>query len=285
MTSQNSSTPTWWELLLYTTQENADTETLGMLLMEGGAEVVNHLSTTELQVFVPEAEKEIVLSIAQDHLLTLERQKPVEETNWIQTCEELLEPQVLGELHIIPVKNVTTTVDLTVPANIYIIPGTGFGTGHHESTKNPLLLLQHPRLVSGKPLRVLDMGIGSGILSIAAVKLYGSTAYGTDIDPLALDNARENIRLNGVEKEIELVQEELPQKGSFDLIMANIYAEVLCRNETYFHSLLNAHGHLIMSGIMPSLLGDVKESYSEERWELHLQLDKGEWCSLLLSKK
>lgn len=273
---------TWWELLFKDNGHLFDSESHGLLLMEGGAEVVNHLSEDHLQVFVLESEKNHLLRLAEDQGLTLLEEKKVRERNWVQTCEDLLVPEKIENLTIVPVTDVTTRA---ANSDILIVPGSGFGTGHHESTKNALVLLQHPLVAASAPRRVLDVGTGSGILSIAVAKLYGADAYGTDIDPLALQNARENIRLNEVEDKIQLVQEELPAEEGFDLVLANIYAEILCRFEPKIHQLLRPHGYLIVSGIMPSLLHEVRKGYSEERWELHVQLDKGEWCTLLLSRR
>ncbi len=104
--------------------------------------------------------------------------------------------------------------------DVVISPGSGFGTGEHPTTCGML------RLLSGLSLsrkRVLDVGCGSGILSIAAAKLGAKSALALDIDPLAISNARENLVLNAVEDRVTLVNgTPCCLRGGFDVVLANI---------------------------------------------------------------
>lgn len=110
---------------------------------------------------------------------------------------------------------------------ITIDPKMAFGTGGHESTRLCLRALEK-FLVPGDSC--LDLGVGSGILSIAALKLGAADVTALDVDPQALENARENLEVNGLEDEaVTLRQGSLDKAGSrkFDLIMANIQSSVL----------------------------------------------------------
>ena len=109
---------------------------------------------------------------------------------------------------------------------IWLDPGMAFGTGTHPSTQLILRLLErmlHPGDV------MLDVGTGSGILAIAAVKLGASRVIATDIDPEAVRTAEENARLNQVREKLTLLVDSTPKAGTYPLVAANILADVIAR--------------------------------------------------------
>jgi len=109
---------------------------------------------------------------------------------------------------------------------IKLDPGMAFGTGTHPSTQLILRLLErmlHPGDV------MLDVGTGSGILAIAAVKLGASRVIATDIDPEAVRTAEENARLNQVREKLTLLVDSAPKAGTYPLVAANILADVIAR--------------------------------------------------------
>jgi ribosomal protein L11 methyltransferase len=143
---------------------------------------------------------------------------------------------------------------------IRLNPGAGFGTGTHETTQLALGAIGMLKDLSGKT--VLDFGSGSGILSLAAAVL-GAQVDGVEIDPLAVDNARENLKLNldlfanRVRFELELHE---PSK-KYDVIIANILRPVLVANAKKLVERLKPKGCLILSGIIETDLPHIFKAY------------------------
>ncbi len=139
---------------------------------------------------------------------------------------------------------------------ISIPPDMAFGTGHHATTATMLRFLDDAARKlrkQGQPWTVADLGCGSGILAIAAVKLGAKSVWGCDFDPLAVKVAKENITRNGVEKEARFVCKDIlewtPPK-QWDVVIANIFVDVL---EAAFPQIIAAvkpGGVIMVSGIL-----------------------------------
>lgn len=132
---------------------------------------------------------------------------------------------------------------------IIIEPKMSFGTGHHSTTALMLAtILEHKEQIKGK--RVLDMGCGTGILSIMVAKTGAKEVVGIDIDEWAYNNAMENMKNNGIDQvtirigDAALLADEQP----FDIILANINRNILLNDMPHYISRLNAGGYLMMSG-------------------------------------
>ena len=144
---------------------------------------------------------------------------------------------------------------------IVIDPSTGFGTGHHETTRLCLGLLQEVDLTGG---RVIDAGTGSGVLAIAAARLGAREVVALDDDPDALENAAGNLTLNGVADTVSLVRTDLTQ---FDarparVVTANLTGAGLQRLATALSALVANGGALIVSGFAPDESADVVGAFS-----------------------
>jgi ribosomal protein L11 methyltransferase len=137
---------------------------------------------------------------------------------------------------------------------IIIAPSTGFGTGHHATTRLCLELLQTLELRSK---RVIDVGTGSGVLAIAAAKLGASDVVALDNDPDALRNARDNVERNDVD--IQVLEADLAGIGlpPADVVLANLTSAVLQRFAASLRRLVTPGGVLIASGFSPDDLDDV----------------------------
>ncbi len=144
------------------------------------------------------------------------------------------------------------------PIFIVIDPSMGFGTGHHQTTRLCLSLLQSLE-ISGR--RLIDVGTGSGVLAIAAAKLGARSVTAMDNDPDALQNARENVERNAVT--VEIVQAELTAftAAPADVVVANLTAAVLRQHASTLCRLAARHGVLIVSGFSPEELSDVIASF------------------------
>jgi ribosomal protein L11 methyltransferase len=130
---------------------------------------------------------------------------------------------------------------------IVIQPSMGFGTGHHASTRLCLLALQRLDL-SGR--WVLDLGTGSGILAIAAVRLGASHAVGLDTDPDALACARENLERNGIRSAVDLQLRDFREVSRIGapVVVANLTGGLLTRCAGQLTTLVGPAGYLIASG-------------------------------------
>ena len=140
---------------------------------------------------------------------------------------------------------------------IRLDPGMAFGTGTHETTA--LCLAALDELVRGGE-RVLDIGTGSGILAIAALKLGAASAEGVDIDPVAVRTAVENAALNGVDGKFSGLVGDLSDQasGAYNIITANIVANAIISLSTAVPGLLAAGGHFIASGIIDTRADEVE---------------------------
>lgn len=137
----------------------------------------------------------------------------------------------------------------SAPGDVVVViePSRGFGTGHHQSTRLCLVLLQARDLTRQ---RVLDVGTGSGVLAITAAKLGAPYVSAIDNDPDAIENARENIAANGVEAVVQahVVDFTTGSAGSADLVTANLTGTLLARHAGDLVRLVRPGGTLIASG-------------------------------------
>jgi len=164
---------------------------------------------------------------------------------------------------------------------IEIDPGMAFGTGTHETTRGCLEMLE--KYWKGGSL--LDVGTGTGILAIAAIKLQpGSRVVGFDVDPEAVEVALENSAINGVEDEIEI---EVNKLGSyhgqeFDLVMANLTADAIIPLSPEFPQVLKPQGALIVSGILREQTDDVRAALESHNLSVIEMKPDGEWVTMAL---
>lgn len=160
---------------------------------------------------------------------------------------------------------------------LVIEPGMAFGTGHHETTRLALSALAR-HLRPGE--RVLDLGTGSGILAIAAAKL-GGKALGVDIDETVLPQAEENARRNGAGVCFlpGSLEEALPH-GPFDLLVANLFAELHRELAPLYPKALAPGGRLLLTGILLEKASLVKEAMAREGFSLLEEEREGEWVLL-----
>ena len=167
---------------------------------------------------------------------------------------------------------------------ITLDPGAAFGTGSHETTSMCIELLEE---AVGEGARVLDVGCGSGILSVAACVLGAKNVTAVDIDEFAVKTAAGNAELNGIGADkITAVQGSLTDNvsGKFDVIVANIVADViisLCRDVGDF---LEDCGAFICSGIIDDRVCDVKNAFAESGFVIEKSMHKKEWNAFLLVK-
>jgi ribosomal protein L11 methyltransferase len=161
-------------------------------------------------------------------------------------------------------------------------PGMAFGTGLHPTTRLCLIALEK-YLKTGN--RVLDVGTGSGILAIAAVKLGANSVDALDIEPAAIDAAKRNLAENGVADRIKLHLGTLKELGKrippADLVLVNILAYTIIRLLPELKAKLRSGGLLITGGILAEFLPDVESALKQEGFEVIEALQEEDWVSLV----
>jgi ribosomal protein L11 methyltransferase len=161
-------------------------------------------------------------------------------------------------------------------------PGMAFGTGLHPTTRLCLAMIEaaadRGRL---RDARVLDVGCGSGILAIAAVRLGAANALGVDTDPIAVEATLANAGRNGLGRRIEARLGSLPTSaGPFDVVLANLIAGVLVPIAPLLRDALRPGGILVASGIFIDRERDVRAAAEAVGLEVVGRLDEGEWVAL-----
>jgi ribosomal protein L11 methyltransferase len=165
--------------------------------------------------------------------------------------------------------------------NVMLDPGLAFGTGTHPTTALCLIWLDGLNL-QGKT--VVDFGCGSGILSLAALKLGAKKVIGIDIDPQALLASRENAKRNGVEDRLELYLPKDQPKVKADIVVANILAGPLKALAPSIIEFVSEQGLLALSGILDEQAQSLQSLYSQ--WcKMDAICSKGEWVRLSGVKK
>lgn len=167
---------------------------------------------------------------------------------------------------------------------IDIDPGLAFGTGNHETTRLCLRVLEKYVFDGSK---MLDIGCGSGILSIASVLLGADSAFGVDIDPTAVRTANENSRLNKVSQTCRFVAGNLTDKveGTYDIVAANIVADAIIMLSKDVGKFMNDSSVYIMSGIIEERLPDVLSAIENEFEITETHLDGGWVCLVARLRK
>ncbi len=198
-----------------------------------------------------------------------------ENEDWIAKYRASVQPLHVGEFYIHP----SWIDDEDGKKNILIDPALAFGSGHHETTYGCLMLLQH--YVSAG-VSVLDVGCGSGILSIAACKL-GAKVDLCDTDEQATSSAKENFVLNHEIYHRIWTGSVQKREQEYDVVIANIIADVLIMLSSDLISATKIGGVLILSGILDKYVDKVEAKFSY--LELLEKYKKEEWYTLVFKRK
>jgi ribosomal protein L11 methyltransferase len=232
-----------------------------------------------------------LLECAESFGFILCKRSLVGDRNWVQECADVWQPLLIGALTLNPILSLEAAPKTPrPPRELRLIPGFGFGTGHHPTTAMILEALQNDaseraRDQRGWPKSALDVGTGSGILALGICECFDVHVDAIDNDPLALSNARDNLALNGREKSISLSVGELASiAGTYDLIVANLYAEVLEMLCEDLAAKLSPGGILILSGIAAHLLERVLLHYQNKAPTLKVKRTeiRDDWSMIIL---
>ena len=199
--------------------------------------------------------------------------------DWIDVWKKHFRPIHLGAIVVVP-----EWIDYTPAENEHVVlldSNMAFGTGEHETTSMCVELMQEYITPSSV---CIDVGCGSGILGISAIKLGAEKAYLTDIDPIAVESSLHNATLNGVAEKTVVAHSNLLENTDVqgDIMMANITGEVLKMLAPSIPKNLKKDGVLILSGIIESRLDMVKQAYEAVGMQIVFEKRKGEWFALVL---
>ena len=214
---------------------------------------------------------------------------PMKEEDWAYGWQKYYQPMAVGEkVYIVPEWERGKSVPDGRTA-VYLNPGLTFGTGSHASTQLCLTLLEK-YLKSGDA--VLDLGCGSGILSIAAINLGAGRALGVDIDPKSVDVAYENAALNGIGSSRYTVRagnvlsdkvlvEDLAGEGPYQMVLANIVADVIIPLSAQVERFLPpAEGVFICSGIIDTRADEVEKALKKNGLRILERIERDGWCAM-----
>lgn len=215
--------------------------------------------------------------------------KQIADQNWMEAWKQHYKPILIGERLLILPAWLESPDPKRIP--IKIDPGMAFGTGTHPTTQLCLELMEIS--TNHSPLStVIDVGCGSGILSIAALKLGAKTVLGVDIDIESVKNSRENADVNGVGEELLLGQGSVTEvlAGQFPfksapLVVANILAPVLIRLfDAGLADLIEPHGEIILSGILDHQAESVIEAGQAKGLKRGETRQMKDWVAISMKK-
>ena len=245
--------------------------------------------TVRVSLFVPEEK-----SVAEYRAFLVERfaalaieaeisADGMREEDWAESWKQYYKPIPLGRVTIVPAWEKYEAKDGEIL--IRMDPGMAFGTGTHETTRLVMLMMQDEDL-AGK--RFLDMGTGSGILSICASKLGARSCNAYDIDPVAVKVARENAKDDGCDNITVGVSDLLKgvdlAEGKYDFCVANIVADVIIRMLPDLDKYVKDEAPIILSGIISMRADEVRESIAKNGYTVIKEIKENDWLAIMVKR-
>ena len=216
----------------------------------------------------------------------------IADQDWMSEWKKGWEPLLIGQRIVIApswkLDQAKEQLSQTDRIIIQIDPGMAFGTGTHETTRGCLEMLENFWPSSESPASLLDVGTGTGILAIAAFKLLSDNSKSSsritafDVDPEAIEVARENAEINGVADDLEIEVNKLSSYADqeFDVVLANLTADVIIPLASDFPAAMKPSGTLIVSGVLREQGEDVVAALAAQNFELLESKPDGEWVTM-----
>ena len=228
-------------------------------------------------------------SLCQDQNLPVSV-RPLPDTDWEECWKVNYPPQPVGKNLVVLPYWLSGASDGRIP--VILDPGLTFGTGAHPSTQ---MVMEAMEALAVPGMRCLDLGSGSGILSITALRLGAQSAVGVDIDPKAEDIARENAAYNGYAAPeftaltgdvlADAALMERLSSGTYDLVLVNIVADVIIRLAPVLPRFLRSGSFLICSGILNTRLSDVTAALEDAGLQIRSHSSREDWCCVTAQRR
>ena len=248
----------------------------------------------------PEEDKEKILSQIRQELEAMSSyvnvgecridESETEDVDWVNNWKQYFHQFYVDDILIVPSWEQVKPED-TDKMVIHIDPGTAFGTGMHETTQ--LCIRQIRKYVTEKT-RILDVGCGSGILGMLALKFGAAYSVGTDLDPCAIEATYENMEVNGIAKDQyevmigNIIDDKAVQDkvgyGCYDIVVANILADVLVQLTPVVVNQMKSGGIYITSGIIDDKEQTVTDAVKAAGLEVLDVTYQGEWVCVTARK-
>lgn len=230
-------------------------------------------------------------AIGADLQLTVTEGNQVRDEDWAENWKEFYQPLAVGRSLVILPSWLELPPEHKQRSVISLDPGSAFGTGYHPTSQLCLEIVESYCLKVNSHLnqvQMLDVGTGSGILSIGAWRLGVRQIVATDNDPVATKVCQENFRLNGVEAQVVHCSGSglgLPAgtTSAFDLIVANIVAQTLIELAPHLKKHLKPGGHLVLGGIIDHRRPDIDPAFEAVGLRIISECEREGWYSLLLA--
>jgi ribosomal protein L11 methyltransferase len=204
--------------------------------------------------------------------------KLMDESTWEHAWKQEYQAIEIGEhLTVIPKWLADTQAQNADRIPIYLEPGMAFGTGTHQTTQLCLQVLENLQLQNQ---RVLDIGCGTAVLSIAAAKLGASDVTAIDIDPVAVRVAAENVVENGVEEQVKVLEGDLLagiHEGGYDVAIANILRDIIIALAPQAAAVVRPGGTLVVSGFIESQAVMVQSALEAADFEVRERRMMDDW--------
>jgi ribosomal protein L11 methyltransferase len=204
------------------------------------------------------------------------------EEDWAESWKQYYKPVSLGRVTIVPAWEDYSPKDDEII--IRMDPGMAFGTGTHETTRLVIRVMQNEPIAGA---RVLDMGTGSGILSICASKLGAKSCNAYDIDPVAVKVARENAKDDGCDNITVGVSDLLAgvdlSCGKYDFCLANIVADIILRMLPDLDKYVKREGKTILSGIINSRADEIRAALKQYGYRIIREESENDWLAILIT--
>lgn len=212
------------------------------------------------------------------------------EVDWVAKVQRELHPVDAGRFFVYGGHDADKVPPGRIP--LLIEATMAFGTGHHATTLGCLLAFDRLEAAGFRPARVADIGCGTAVLAMAAAKLLpGAVILASDIDPVAVEVARANLGVNGLEGRVECLEaagfdhRRLKAAGPYDLVFANILKGPLVELAPDMAAQVAPGGKVILSGLLAVQAEAVVSAYVAAGFRLEDRNDLGEWSALVMARE
>lgn len=214
--------------------------------------------------------------------LTL-RTEEVNSEHWTDIWQDYYKAYTIGKIKICGTWQRQSKSLFKIP--VLLNPGAAFGTGQHPTTELVIMSMQRLNL---KNKTIMDVGCGSGILGICAVKLGAKHAYMLDIDNVAVESAMLNAQTNNVKDKVTVLKKDIIYKKNnslkADIIFCNINSKINYDYAANINNNINKDGVAILSGILPEYRALIKDAYTKQGFEVMSELTLDNWITYVMRK-